>query len=70
MNRPKSHNITAFWLFIAMVFVVSTTEVHAQSARSRAMVGRLSVCPTWVSDLLQPAGLSQIQGREASFNQK
>lgn len=71
MNRPRSHNITAFCLFIALIFVVSTTEVNAQSARSRAMGGAfIGLSNDESATYYNPAGLSQIQGREASFQSK
>ena len=71
MIRLKSPRAAALMLLITMIFVVSSTEVKAQSARSRAMGGAfIGLSDDESATYYNPAGLSQIQGTEASVQSK
>ena len=71
MNRQKSTRMAGLLLLLFMFFVASATEVRAQSARSRGMGGAfIGLSDDESATFYNPAGLSQIQGREASLQAK
>ncbi len=71
MNRQKSHRMAGLLLLLTMFFVASATGLFAQSARSRGMGGAfIGLSDDESATVFNPAGLSQIQGREASLQAK
>ncbi len=71
MIQLKSPRAVALMLLITTFFVVSSTEVKAQSARSRAMGGAfIGLSDDESATYYNPAGLSQVQGTEASIHSK
>lgn len=71
MNRHKPLSQAGVFLLLLMLFVVSATDVSAQSARSRGMGGAfIGLSDDESATYYNPAGLSQIQGREASLQVK
>ncbi|MEW6712888.1 MAG: hypothetical protein AB1403_23925, partial [Candidatus Riflebacteria bacterium] len=71
MNRQKSHLKAGAILLLLMLSVVSADVVCAQSARSRGMGGAfIGLSDDESATYYNPAGLSQIQGREASLQVK
>lgn len=71
MNRQKSTRMAGLLLLLTMFFVVSTDDAFAQSARSRGMGGAfIGLSDDESATFYNPAGLSQIQGREASLQAK
>lgn len=71
MNR-QSHSFKAGFMLLLFLFtVVSAIDVNAQSARSRGMGGAfIAISDDESATYYNPAGLSQIQGREASIQTK
>ena len=70
MTRQKSYHIAVSLLFL-FLFVGLTGELSAQSARSRGMGGAfIGLSDDESATFYNPAGLSQIQGREASLQAK
>lgn len=70
MNRHTTIRLTAMILFTMLLCAV-TVPVSAQSARARGMGGAfLGVSDDESAAYYNPAGLSQIQGREASLQMK
>lgn len=71
MNRQKPYQKAGIALLLILLFVVSTTIANAQSARSRGMGGAfIGISDDESATYYNPAGLSQIQGREASIQAK
>jgi hypothetical protein len=71
MNRLKLQHKAGLLLLFILCFVVSATTVSAQSARSRGMGGAfIGLSDDESATFYNPAGLSQIQGREASIQAK
>lgn len=71
MNRQKSTRMAGLLLLFTMLFVASATDVFAQSVRSRGMGGAfIGLSDDESATFYNPAGLSQIQGREASLQAK
>lgn len=71
MNRQKSLRMAGMLLLLTLFFVASTTGVFAQSVRSRGMGGAfIGLSDDESATFYNPAGLSQIQGREASIQAK
>lgn len=70
MTRQKQSHIAVLLLFL-FLFVISAGELLAQSARSRGMGGAfIGLSDDESATFYNPAGLSQIQGREASLQVK
>lgn len=71
MKRQKFPGMAGLLLLFTIFLVASTTEVSAQSARSRGMGGAfIGLSDDESATFYNPAGLSQIQGREASIQAK
>ena len=71
MKRQKFPRMAGLLLLFTIFLVASTTEVSAQSARSRGMGGAfIGLSDDESATFYNPAGLSQIQGREASIQAK
>mgnify|MGYP003768050793 CR=1 FL=1 len=71
MNRQKSYKMAGALLLLTLFLVVSTAESFAQSVRSRGMGGAfIGLSDDESATFYNPAGLSQIQGREASIQAK
>ena len=71
MIRQNSLNKAGILLILTLLFVVSTSDLCAQSARSRGMGGAfIGISDDESATYYNPAGLSQIQGREASLQVK
>lgn len=71
MNRHKPLSQAGVFLLLLMLLVVSAKDVSAQSARSRGMGGAfIGLSDDESATYYNPAGLSQIQGREASLQVK
>lgn len=71
MNRQKSTRMAGLLLLLTIFFVASATDVFAQSVRSRGMGGAfIGLSDDESATFYNPAGLSQIQGREASLQAK
>lgn len=71
MTRPKSTSKAVLALLVALVFVSAANMVSAQTARARAMGGAfIGLSDDEGAIYYNPAGLSQIQGREGSIHGK
>ena len=71
MNRHNNYNKAMLMLLLISIFVISSTSLRAQSVRSRGMGGAfIAISDDESATYYNPAGLSQIQGREASFQSK
>ncbi|MGM0598426.1 MAG: hypothetical protein ACQETH_01295 [Candidatus Rifleibacteriota bacterium] len=71
MNRLKLQRKAGLLLLYILCFVVSVSTLNAQSARSRGMGGAfIGLSDDESATYYNPAGLSQIQGREASIQAK
>ncbi|KAF1082483.1 MAG: hypothetical protein GQF41_1204 [Candidatus Rifleibacterium amylolyticum] len=71
MIRQKLSTTAGVMLLLCLFIVVSTSDVCAQSARSRGMGGAfIGLSDDESATFYNPAGLSQIQGREASLQVK
>ncbi len=71
MNRQSHQRKAAILLFMTFFLVVSSFSLFAQSARSRGMGGAfIGLSDDESATYYNPAGLSQIQGREASIQAK
>lgn len=71
MNRQNPSSKAVFVLLFAILFVFSSIDLFAQSARSRGMGGAfIGLSDDESATFYNPAGLSQIQGREASIQAK
>lgn len=71
MKRQKFPRMAGLLLLFTIFFVASVTDVSAQSARSRGMGGAfIGLSDDESATFYNPAGLSQIQGREASIQAK
>ena len=71
MIRQKLSTTAGVMLLLCLFIVVSTSDVCAQSARSRGMGGAfIGLSDDESATFYNPAGLSQIQGREASIQAK
>lgn len=71
MIRQKFSATAGILLLLSLFTVVSISDVCAQSARSRGMGGAfIGLSDDESATFYNPAGLSQIQGREASIQAK
>lgn len=71
MNRQSLKRKAGLLLLLMLFLVVSTTDLQAQSPRSRGMGGAfIGLSDDESAVYYNPAGLSQIQGREASIQAK
>lgn len=71
MNRQNQNSKAAVMLLFITLFVFSSIDLFAQSARSRGMGGAfIGLSDDESATFYNPAGLSQIQGREASIQAK
>ncbi|HAE40363.1 MAG TPA: hypothetical protein DCG57_17270 [Candidatus Riflebacteria bacterium] len=71
MIRQKLSSKAGLLLLLSLFIVVSTSDLSAQSARSRGMGGAfIGISDDESATFYNPAGLSQIQGREASVQAK
>ncbi len=71
MIRQKFTRKAGYILLFITFFVVSAVDLMAQSARSRGMGGAfIGLSDDESATFYNPAGLSQIQGREASLQAK
>lgn len=71
MNRQNPNTKAGLLLLLLLFFVASTTTLSAQSARARGMGGAfIGLSDDESAIYYNPAGLSQIQGREASLQAK
>lgn len=71
MNRSKLNKVAGIVFTLASLLVFSSGNANAQSVRSRGMGGAfIGLSNDESATLYNPAGLSQIEGREASIQAK
>ena len=71
MNRSKLNKVAGIVFTLASLLAFSAGNVDAQSVRSRGMGGAfIGLSNDESATIYNPAGLSQIEGREASIQAK